>query len=310
MFYIIYFHSNRMINQLIKLMTSRFKAEALWPNSGGTAALSSFLEYITEWEQHTNSHVGFLSKSTATGFRVTLSSVLSLLDYVTKELGFQYLMTSRLSQDPIENLFGIVRQSAGCNDQPTPEQLLITVNCLSFYSLAKPVHGSSVEPSVLTALLDTGDAHSAQATSLQQTIDMCISKGNIDGLESITRQECNACSVDHSSLVKKNSDARLVYHMAGYVARKCVEKSGCQTCRVLPLVPPSEGKTAMYSEFTCFCDKGGLMYPSKELFDFVSYLEEIFTDCFSWNQLYTNRVPSGHAPDKVYYSRLGNPGGT
>lgn len=216
--------------------------------------------------------------------------MLSLLDYMTKELGFQYLMTSRLSQDPIENLFGIVRQSSGCNDHPTPEQFLITVNCLSFYSLAKPVHGSSVEPSVLTALLDTGDAHSAQATSLQQTIDMCISKGNIDGLESITRQECNACSVDHSSLVKKNSDARLVYHMAGYVARKCVEKSGCQTCRVLPLVPPSEGKTAMYSEFTCFCDKGGLMYPSKELFDFVSYLEEIFTDCFSWNQLHTNSI--------------------
>lgn len=88
----------------------------------GPAALLSFLEYINKGEQDTKNGVEFLSKSTATDFRVTLSSVLSLLDYVTKELGYRYLMTSCLSQDPIENLFEIVSQSSGCNDYLTPEQ--------------------------------------------------------------------------------------------------------------------------------------------------------------------------------------------
>lgn len=37
-----------MINQLIKVMTSRFKANAHWPNSRSTAAMSIFLNYITE----------------------------------------------------------------------------------------------------------------------------------------------------------------------------------------------------------------------------------------------------------------------
>lgn len=34
-------------------------------------------------------------------------------------VGYKYLMTSSLSQDSIENLFGIVRTAKGCNDHPT-----------------------------------------------------------------------------------------------------------------------------------------------------------------------------------------------
>ncbi|KAL1443538.1 hypothetical protein MTO96_045970 [Rhipicephalus appendiculatus] len=277
-----------MMNELIKVMTSRFKSEALWPNSRGAAALSNFLEYITKWEQHVVNGVGFISKSTAVGFRVTLSSVLSLLQYVTKELQFQYLMTAKLSQDPVENLFGIVRQSSGCNDHPTPEQFLITVNCLSFYSLARPVSGSSVEPVVLTALLDTGDAQLQQA-SLQETIEKHIALGDLDSLDDADCQE-PPFPIEHHSLVRKNSNSRLVYHMAGYVAKKCVEKTGCDTCRTLLLVPASEGRADTQSAFTSFCDKGGLLYPSKELFEFINYLEGVFTGCFSVNRLHADSI--------------------
>lgn len=192
-----------MMNELIKLMTSRFKSGALWPNSTGPASLTSCLEYITKWEQNTKNGVGFISKSTATGFRVTLTSVLALLEHVTKELGYRYLMTCPLSQDPIENLFRIVRQSSGCNDHPTPKQFLITVNCLRFYSLAKPVQGASVKPLLLKALLDTRDTCSSQSTSLQQTVDTYFSRGDIDGLTSTACQDSDSFSEEHSSLVKK-----------------------------------------------------------------------------------------------------------
>lgn len=59
---------------------------------------------------------------------------------------------------------------------------------------------------------------------------------------------------------------------------------------VLLLVPASEGKEHECSAFTNFCDKGGLLYPSKELFDFVSYLENTFTDCFSTNELRSDSI--------------------
>nr|XP_054930565.1 uncharacterized protein LOC129386515 [Dermacentor andersoni] len=215
----------RMINELIKTMTSRYKSEALWPNSRGVAALSAFLEYITKWEECTVNGVGFISKTTAVGFRVTLSGVLRLLEYLTKEVGFKYLMTAKLSQDPVENLFGVVRQSSGCNDHPTPEQFLITVNCLSFYSLARPVDGASVEPLVLTALLDTGNTDLSNSTTLEDTIDSYISRGDLDSLEDAASQKGNGVPSEHKSLVQKRSDSRLIYHMAGYVARKFVKKN-------------------------------------------------------------------------------------
>lgn len=107
----------RRINDLIAAMTSRFPSKALRPDSSSSDTIADFLKYLTAWEQHAGGAGGFISESTATGLRVTLSSTLELLSYLTKT-GYKYIMTSRLSQDPLENLFSIVRQSSGCNDYP------------------------------------------------------------------------------------------------------------------------------------------------------------------------------------------------
>lgn len=142
------------IHQLIRVMTSRFPAEALRPCSSGTAVLQDFLSYLKAWEQHTKGGGGFLSNSTAAGLRVTISSTLELLDYLTENVGFKYLMTAKTSQDPLENLFGIIRQSSGSNDHPTPTQFLITVNCMSFYGLVKGVSQGNCEEGMLGSLLE------------------------------------------------------------------------------------------------------------------------------------------------------------
>lgn len=116
-----------------------FSAEALHPCFKKAQTLKDFLKFLFSWQCHSAEVGGFLSGSTADGLRVTISSTLSLLDYLVSH-GFKYVMTTRLSQDPLQNFFGIVRQSCGSNDQPKPMQFLIVVNCLSFYNLAKTVH--------------------------------------------------------------------------------------------------------------------------------------------------------------------------
>ncbi|KAL1434795.1 hypothetical protein MTO96_001690 [Rhipicephalus appendiculatus] len=58
------------IHQLIRVMTSRFPAEALRPCSSGRAVLQDFLSYLKAWEQHAKGGGGFLSNSTAAGLRV------------------------------------------------------------------------------------------------------------------------------------------------------------------------------------------------------------------------------------------------
>ncbi|KAH7973922.1 hypothetical protein HPB49_007076 [Dermacentor silvarum] len=135
-----------MMRDLIEIMSSRFPAKALCPDSAAVDKLLSFLAYLVEWEVHAAGRGGFLSASTTVGLRVTIASVLSLLDYLSQQLEYKFIMTSRLSQDPLENFFGIARQASGCNTHPTPQQFLITVSCLSFYSLAKSVTNGNAEP--------------------------------------------------------------------------------------------------------------------------------------------------------------------
>ncbi|KAG0414684.1 hypothetical protein HPB47_008131 [Ixodes persulcatus] len=114
--------------KLIQAMTARIPSQGLKPGSSQEKDIKDTLEHLNKWEAFCEpSKAGFLSASTAEGLRVTLRGTLDLLKYVNEKLGFKYLLTSRLSQDCIEKLFGVIRQFSGCNDHPTATQFLITV---------------------------------------------------------------------------------------------------------------------------------------------------------------------------------------
>src|SRR5277367_1465594 len=127
---------------------------------------------------------GFLTQSTALGLRVTISSTLSLIEYLSK-VGYKYILTSRLNQDKVENLFGIVRQSCGSNDHPTPSEFLNVIQCLSFYNLAKPPRTGNASPEVISALINTSDLKVSETStipktvSIQAKIDSLIDFGNL-----------------------------------------------------------------------------------------------------------------------------------
>lgn len=98
--------------------------------------LDQALKFLDLWEAHARG-LGFLSKSTAVGLRVTLKSTKHLLEYLCEEVHFKYLMTARLSQDCLERCFGIVRQAGGGNDHPTPAQFVVITRyfIIKFYAL-------------------------------------------------------------------------------------------------------------------------------------------------------------------------------
>lgn len=262
-------------------MTSRFTAKALRPGSKEVEFLKEFLDFLSSWESHAKGVGGFLSDSTADGLRVTVSSTLALLDYLTAH-GFSYLMTSRLSQDPLENLFGIVRQSSGSNDHPTPTQFLIIVNCLSFYNLAKVASSGNAEVNEdVSSLLNASDGSTAEAKVAE--IDKQIEAGNLGSAECLLR----SVPSEHKAYVEQKSDSRLIHYMAGYVARRFLARSNCSECRRLFLGSSSDEENC---GFTKICDKGGLLYPSHALFLAVKKLEDIFTFFFSKTKLCSNSI--------------------
>lgn len=137
-------------------MTARTSSEGLKPNSEHEKHIKYVLGCLNRREAHAvTSPAVFITASTVEELWVTLLATLDLMNYVHEKLGFKYLMTSRLSEDGLEKLFGVIRQFSGCNDHPTATQFLLTVNCLGFYDLDKASSCGNCEGGNLTFLLGT-----------------------------------------------------------------------------------------------------------------------------------------------------------
>lgn len=60
------------------------------------------------WEKHAKGSGSFLRESTASGLRVTISSTLRSLGYLTENVVLKYRMAAKTSQHLLESLFGII----------------------------------------------------------------------------------------------------------------------------------------------------------------------------------------------------------
>ncbi|KAG0444738.1 hypothetical protein HPB47_013439 [Ixodes persulcatus] len=218
-------HFVELIRDLIAAMSSRTPTRSLRRSSEQLQCLQAVLNYLNEWETHAQGR-GFLSKSTAEGLRVTLTSTQELLEYLTEKVGYTFLMTSRLSQDCVERLFGIIRQFSGSNEHPGPSQFLIIASALQFYSLARSPKKGNTPPAVVSALLSCPPAPK-EKECLAKLVDKAIDNGDLETAEEV---------LDHLPYVAQKSDARLLYYMAGYAARKTILKSSCSECKTSCLV--------------------------------------------------------------------------
>uniref|UniRef100_A0A6B0V389 Putative transposase n=1 Tax=Ixodes ricinus TaxID=34613 RepID=A0A6B0V389_IXORI len=58
------------------------------------------------------------------GCHITINAVFLLWEDLSGNFDFDHLLTRRLNQDPLENLFGMVRQQHGCNETPNSYQFV------------------------------------------------------------------------------------------------------------------------------------------------------------------------------------------
>lgn len=132
---------------------------------------------------------------------------------------------------------------------------------MSFYNLARSVAGSNADEDVISSLLDAGDK--GQETAKQMLINTV--KSHTDEKATLSSSHTSDESIEHKYHVQR-SDSRLIYYLAGYVARKCVLPSRCSACVGTLLLPEEEGRLLHAAETVRYNDKGGLLYPSVELF--------------------------------------------
>ena len=80
---------------------------------------------------------GKLTPQTFTIFRHTCIALPLLVQRLTLECGFEYLLTSRIQNDPLEHHFGLYRQMSGLNYNKSHCQILESERRLQLSNLLK-----------------------------------------------------------------------------------------------------------------------------------------------------------------------------
>jgi hypothetical protein len=94
----------------------------------------TFLIYLDRWENSVQRDFGHLpkeqqnrmclSRETLEGLRITVKSFVELGPLLLDQPGAQFLLSEKLSQDPLEEYFAKQRRCGGSNDNPTYAQFM------------------------------------------------------------------------------------------------------------------------------------------------------------------------------------------
>ncbi|KAK3910133.1 Transposable element P transposase [Frankliniella fusca] len=160
------------------------------------------------------------------------SPQVELLEYLkSEEIGYQFLMTSRLNQNALERFFGLMRQSCGPNSHPEPRVFVQLFKLLSVYSLVKPIKGSNITGGEMLHSLFSMEDFKSQTNierrkELDNRLDDLVQAGaNLDEIPNLVQ-----IFEDHNYIEESMDDFALVY-VAGYTARKAMKFSNkCSAC--------------------------------------------------------------------------------
>lgn len=103
------------------LNDSKQMQRAITGSSSHVDFLSDMVKWLSGWEAMTKQRYPSIN-----GWRLSVQAILGLWAYL-QEKGFQFNLSSQINEDPIENLFSVIRQSGGARDNPNSEQF-----CLAF----------------------------------------------------------------------------------------------------------------------------------------------------------------------------------
>ncbi|KAF0306397.1 Transposable element P transposase [Amphibalanus amphitrite] len=196
------------------------------------------------------------------GLRQTIRGVQSVWDRCV-EAGCEFLCTRRLNQDPLENMFGMIRQRGGCMDNPDPTQFRhgykhVVINHMM---AAPPTANCEADSDGLIVGLNMTAARperaSARPMARLRSDDRVMPEPKVVLDVPVDEVTANCLSYVAGYLV----------HKANVVCRNCeralvrVDSEVRATADVLTALKSHTGVTK--------CDVGSLKLPSAVLFEFV-----------------------------------------
>ncbi len=208
-----------------------------------------------------------------TGWKMAITCLLQLWDDLHQTTGVRFLLTNRLNQDCLENLFSVIRGKGGHRDNPDALQFRTAFRQAMVDAVMTPSKDANCQEDVDAFLLTlksigspTGNVSTASS----------VSSSHADVPESV-RSLLSVCSLPVPFTVSLSlAECNILVYIAGYLCRKICNKvcDKCKNTMQTNLDPQNPAHLFLSQKSYGDTVGGGLIVPSSSLCDFVKILEE------------------------------------
>lgn len=198
------------------------------------------------------------------GIVITTKSIIDLTDYLITQKNFKYVLTSRVTQDCIENLFSQIRQK---NVVPNPLQFINDLKFISTAMYMKHLNNSSYENDDQEYFSGFIEYLSGKKQNNKVVHSTNTNTADIDTIPLFKNKTQNLTIIELNSL----------YNIAGYIVRSIMKI--CKTCnsciKSVTSNTPLQYSFTKFVHFKCF-KKGSLLFVNIATFKVFIMLEKMF----------------------------------
>jgi hypothetical protein len=265
------------MDKLFDTFNSKFLYNNLKPLNGGVRDGSlheTFLvecaEWLKTWTVPTAKHELHFIR----GWMISITSLLTLWRDLHTNFGLNYLLTNRLNQDCLENLFSIIRQKGGQRDNPDTMQFASAFRSVAINNMLSPSRAANCQ----------ADADTLFATL--KTVDEArtISIPRYEVTNAINPHDrCN--SHIEEAVFETAAEDNVFEYICGYVTAKITKKhTGCCDVSQLKNPKPQLNEARHLLRYKALSKKQGM-------FGGLTVASEVFRDqILLYEQTYRNSI--------------------
>ena len=250
------------------LSSSRRFGQAFSNTSGHKQFLEDCFDYLDHLTLSNEKVVPCIN-----GWKINIRSLFCLWDDLNQNQNFKFLLTNRLNQDCVENLFSIIRGKGGHRDNPDAREFRAAYRQVVFDQLLMPSDGSNCKLDADSILLNLASFESSESCSPS---DHATSKSSNFVPDRLSGVDMLPVLKAPPSLPVQNVEA----YMAGYLLRKANMRE-CSTCssQLIYDIPPNTDLYA-FLRAKAYKESNTLVYPTEPFVQLVEQWESKFSIVF------------------------------
>lgn len=184
-----------------------------------------FLEQKLSWMQSVKSN-GRKQPDCIRGWQIAIQSLLMVWECLHAKYGIAYLLTSRLNQDPVENLFSVIRHKGVQRDNPDAGQFRAAIRQCMVDAVMLPGKGKNCIEDVDRFLLTMKNVTTTQCPTATPIYHQSVTDhlpANVKSILAVCTLPADEGLTDH--------ETNILAYIGGYIVKKIQTKPAlCLSC--------------------------------------------------------------------------------